>query len=191
MPLIELKDWLVVISTLLSPLIAVQVTEYLNRRRQNQDEQLRTFRTLMATRASNLDVAHVQALNSIDVIFNGKSVKQEAVRRNWKQYLDHLNDKGYSREHWETRRKDLLVDLLDTMGQHLGFDFDKTHLKNQSYYPQGYGDLESEQSALRRATFEVVSGKRPLPMWVANLPGQDSSLPDPSAIQPEGSHNHT
>ena len=177
MPPIELKDWLVVIATLLSPVIAVQVTEYLNRRRQSRDEQLRIFRTLMATRASTLEVSHVQALNSIDVIFNGRSAKQEAVRRQWKQYLDHLNDKNYPREHWETRRKDLLVDLLDTMGQHLGFNFDKTHLKNQSYYPQGYGDLEAEQSALRRATFEVVSGKRPLPMWVANLPNQPSSLP--------------
>ena len=72
MPPIELKDWLVVIATLLSPVIAVQVTEYLNRRRQSRDEQLRIFRTLMATRASTLEVSHVQALNSIDVIFNGR-----------------------------------------------------------------------------------------------------------------------
>ena len=179
----DIKDWLVVISTLLSPLIAVQVTEFLGRRRQVRDEQLRMFRTLMATRASTLDVSHVQALNSIDVVFTGKSIKQEAVRRQWKQYLDHLNDKNYPREHWETRRKELLVELLDTMGQHLGFNFDKTHLKNQSYYPQGYGDLEAEQAALRRAMFEVMSGKRPLPMWVANLPkqpGEPSLPPEPS-----------
>ena len=183
----ELKDWLVVLSTLLSPLIAVQVTEYLNRRRQSRDEQMRMFRTLMATRASTLAVAHVQALNSIDVIFNGRAAPQEAVRRQWKQYLDHLNDKSYPREHWETRRKELLVELLDTMGKHLGFNFDKTHLKNQSYYPQGYGDLEAEQSALRRATFEIVSGKRPLPMWVANLPPQPGGPPEPepSKVEPD------
>lgn len=178
----DLKDWLVVLSTLLSPLIAVQVTEFLGRRRQVRDEQLRMFRTLMATRASTLDVNHVQSLNSIDVVFSGKSAKQEAVRRQWKQYLDHLNDNNYPREHWEARRKELLVDLLDTMGQHLGFNFDKTHIKNQSYYPQGYGDLEAEQTALRRSMFEVVSGKRPLPMWVSNLPPQsrEPSLPQDS-----------
>jgi hypothetical protein len=139
----------------------------------------------MATRASTLEVSHVQALNSIDVIFNGRSAKQEAVRRQWKQYLDHLNDNNYPREHWETKRKELLVDLLDTMGQHLGFNFDKTHLKNESYFPKGYGDLEAEQSALRRATFEIVSGKRPLSMWVANLPGQPSNLPlEPESTRP-------
>jgi hypothetical protein len=181
----ELKDWLFIFSTLLSPLIAVQVTEYLDRRRQSRDEQMRMFRTLMATRASTLDVAHVQALNSIDVIFNGSAAPQEAVRRQWKQYLDHLNDKNYPKEHWETRRKELLVDLLDTMGKHLGFNFDKTHLKNQSYYPQGYGDLEVEQSALRKATFEIVSGKRPLSMWVANLPPQPDGRqePEPSMVE--------
>lgn len=183
----ELKDWLVVLSTLLSPLIAVQVTEYFNRRRQIRDEQMRMFRTLMATRASTLDVAHVQALNSIDVIFDGLEAPQEAVRGQWKQYLDHLNDKNYPREHWETRRKELLVDLLDTMGKHLGFNFDKTHLKNQSYYPQGYGDLEAEQSALRRAAFDIFSGNRPLQMWVANLPPQPggSQQPKPSKVEPD------
>lgn len=183
---LDLKDWLVVAATLLSPLIAVQVTEFLARRRQVRDEQLRMFRTLMATRASTLDVSHVQALNSIDVVFSGKSAKEEAVRRQWKQYLDHLNDKNYPREHWETRRKELLVELLDTMGQHLGFDFDKTHLKNQSYYPQGYGDLEAEQAALRRSMYEVMSGERPLPMWVANLPPQ----PGGPSMPPEQVDKH-
>lgn len=169
---IELKDWLVICSTLLSPVIAVQVSERLNRHRQARDEQLRIFRVLMATRASTLDVQHVQSLNAIDVIFNGRSAKQEAVRRQWKQYLDHLNDKNYPKEHWETKRQELLVELLSTMGNHLGFDFDKTHIKNQSYYPQGYGNLESEQTELRKAVIEIATGKRPLPMWIANLPQQ-------------------
>jgi len=176
---LDLKDWLVVLATLLSPLIAIQVTELLSRRRQVREEQLKIFRTVMATRASILDGAHVQALNTIDVVFDGKSTKQEAIRRNWKQYLDHLNDKGYPLEHWGTKRKELLVDLLDTMGQHLGFSFDKTHFKNQCYYPQRYDDLDAEQTALRRATLEVFSGNRPLTMWVANLPPQPGgpSLP--------------
>ncbi len=51
MQAIELKEWLLIFSTLLSPVIAVQVSEYLNRRIQARDEQLRIFRVLMATRA--------------------------------------------------------------------------------------------------------------------------------------------
>ena len=189
MPAIELKDWLVIVATLLSPVIAVQVTEFLNRRRQSREEQLRIFRTLMATRASTLDAAHVQALNTIDVVFSGRSVKQEAVRRQWKQYLDHLNDTNYPREHWETKRKELLVDLLDTMGRHLGFDFDKTHIKTQSYYPKGYGDLEQDQGKLRQALLETFSGKRPLPLWVVNFNEISGTSPpspiDVKVIKPE------
>jgi hypothetical protein len=166
---LDLKDWLVILATILSPLIAVRVTEYLNRGRQSRDEQLRIFRTLMTTRASTLDVAHVQALNTIDVAFNGKSSKLEAVRRQWKQYLDHLNDKNYPQEQWEAKRRELLVELLDTMGRHLGFDFDKTHIKTQSYYPQGYGDRENDQVRLRQALLEVLAGKRTIPMRVANF----------------------
>lgn len=180
MPYLELKDWLILATTLLSPVIAVQVTEFLNRRRQAHDEQLRIFRTLMTTRASNLDASHVQALNTIDVVFSGKSGKQEEVRRQWKQYLDHLNDKNYPREHWETKRKELLVELLDTMGRHLGFNFDKTHIKNQSYYPQGHGDLEQDQFKIRQALLEVFTGKRPLPMLVVNF-NEISGVPSPPA----------
>ena len=179
----EFKEWLVVLATLLSPLIAVQVTEFVNRHRQKREEQLRIFRTLMATRASTLDPFHVQALNSIDVIFTTRSAKEEAVRRQWKQYLDHLNDKSYPPPNWEPRRRELLVDLLDAMGRSLGFDFDKTHLKNQSYYPQGYGDLENEQGAVRKSALEILSGKRPLPMWVVNIPNQPVS-PAPVAEAP-------
>jgi len=173
----DLKDWIIVLATLLSPVIAVQVTEFIGRRRQKREEQLRIFRTLMATRASTLDPAHVQALNSIDVIFTRRSASEEVVRRQWKQYLDHLNDKEYPRSTWDSRRRELLVELLDSMGKCLGFDFDKTHLKTQAYYPQGYGDLENDQGTIRKSLIEILSGKRPLPMWVANIPNQAPTPP--------------
>ena len=67
---IDMKDWLVVIATLLSPLIAVQVTKWLDRRNQVRDEQIRIFKTLMATRASTLDPRHVESLNVIDVVIS-------------------------------------------------------------------------------------------------------------------------
>ena len=52
----QLNDWLIVVATLLSPLIALQVSELITRRRQVRDEQFRVFKTLMSTRASNLDL---------------------------------------------------------------------------------------------------------------------------------------
>lgn len=97
---IDGKDWLVVIATLLSPLIAVQVTKWLDRRTQSREEQVRIFKTLMATRAANLDPRHVESLNVIDVVFHAGDKQQIEIRRLWKQYLDHLNDRAYPRDSW-------------------------------------------------------------------------------------------
>jgi hypothetical protein len=60
------------------------------------------------------------------------------------------------------------------MASFLGFDFDKTHIKNQCYYPEWYGNFEDEQGVIRRSLAEILSGKLPLPMWVANLPTQQN-----------------
>lgn len=166
----ELQNWLTLFATLAAPLFAVQVTQFLDRRRQQRDEQLRVFKTLMTTRAANLDTRHVEALNMIDVVFHSDAKIQVEIRRLWKQYLDHLNDKSYPKDLWGARRVELLVELLHAMAVFLRFDFDKTHIKTQCYYPEGHGNLEDEQGVIRRSLAEILSGKRPLPMWVANLP---------------------
>lgn len=135
----ETKDWLFFLSTLVAPLFAVQATRFLDRKRQDRQDQLSIFKTLMATRAANLDPRHVEALNMIDVVFHADSKPQVEIRRHWKHYLDHLSDKSYPKELWGSRRVEILVELLYAMARHLGLDFDKTHIKNQCYYPEGYG----------------------------------------------------
>lgn len=177
----DIKDWLTVLATLLSPLIALQVSEWIARRRRAREEQLRVFKTLMSTRAANLDPRHVESLNMIDVVFHATSGREVEIRRLWKQYLDHLSDKSYPKESWSVRRIELLVELLHAMATFLGFDFDKTHIKTQCYYPEGYGDLENEQGTIRRALAEVLTGKRPLPMWVTNIPAPSPLPPAPDA----------
>lgn len=112
----------------------------------------------------------------IDVVFSSTSDRaQVEIRRLWKQYLDHLSDKAYPKDAWGVRRVEYMVDLLHAMAVHLGFDFDKTHIKNQCYYPEGYGTVESDQSVIRRSLAEILSGKRSLPMHVTNLPSQPPS----------------
>ena len=175
MTTIDGKDWLVVIATLLSPLIAVQVTKWRERRTQGREEQVRIFKTLMATRAANLDPRHVESLNVIDVVFHSNGKQEIEIRRLWKQYLDHLNDRNYPRDSWGVKRVELLVELLHSMAKFLGFDFDKTHIKNQAYFPEGYGDLENDQTVTRKALREILTGQRSLPMRVTNFPAQDSN----------------
>ncbi|MFX6755224.1 DUF6680 family protein, partial [Acinetobacter baumannii] len=63
---VEFKDILMIIAVLLSPVIAVQVTRYLDNKKEARERQLWVFKTLMATRALSLSPHHVEALNRID-----------------------------------------------------------------------------------------------------------------------------
>ena len=164
-----LTDILIIAATALSPLIAVQVTRYLDDRNEERDRKLQVFKTLMATRAYNLSPAHVEALNRIDLEFSASKRAEKAVLDVWQQYLDHLGSKNLTGQAWNDKRVDLLVDLLHAMGKSLGYDFNKTQIKNATYSPTAHGRIENEQEQLRQFTLELLEGKRPLPMYVTNL----------------------
>ena len=181
-------EWVVIaLATLIGPIAAVQISQWLDRNRQARAEKVAVFRTLMATRATTLAPSHVEALNTIDIVFGSSSIQDRNVRNDWKAYLDHLNNKDYPRENWNARRVELFVDLLSTMASNLGFEFDKTHIKNQAYFPTGYAELETEQTVMRKAIVEVLLGRRALPMHVTNIPapGVPAPLPPEQAAAPE------
>ena len=159
-----------ILSTVVSPLIAVQITRYLDDQNEVRDRKLQVFKTLMATRAQTLSPAHVEALNRIDLEFNFKLKKEKTVLDIWQQYLDHLGDKGIEGLVWQSKRVDLLVDLLHAMADALGYDFNKTQIKNGTYSPIAHGQLEVEQEAFRCMMLELLEGKRVLPMFMTNLP---------------------
>jgi hypothetical protein len=167
---VSLTDALMIIATAVSPLIAVQVTRYLDDRNEVQGRKLRVFKTLMATRAYTLAPSHVEALNRIDLEFSAKRPTEKAVLDIWQQYLDHLGDKSMESSAWGRKRVDLLVDLLHAMGKTLDYDFNKTQIKNGTYSPIAHGRIETEQELMRQLTLELLQGKRVLPMHVTNLP---------------------
>lgn len=173
----EYKDWVITIATLLAPLIAVQISRYLEDRKYIRGERMRLFRTLMATRASTLDPRHVESLNMIDVVFSGPSKGEKHIRESWKAYLDVLGDKSLAPEVWSSKRLDHLVELLFQMGVFLGYEFDKTHIKNQAYFPEGYGKLEEDQARIRKATLEILTKGRPVPIWVSGVTTPPQALP--------------
>ncbi len=173
-------DILMVLATAISPLIAVQVTRYLDDRNEERGRKLNVFKTLMATRAYSISPRHVEALNTIDLEFLPNRPKEKAVLDVWQQYLDHLGNTGMEAAAWNVRRVDLLVDLLYAMAKVLGYDFNKTQIKNGTYSPVAHGRLEEEQGRVRELTLELLEGRRSLPMWVTNLPEQNA------AAQPGG-----
>jgi hypothetical protein len=134
----------------------------------------------MATRATGLSHDHVQALNLIDLEFQGERFKR--IRESWKYYLDHLGDypKGDDAQAklpvWNEKKADLLANLLMEMGKPLGYEFDAVHVKKGIYLPEGHTNLETEQALLRRGAIRLLFGDASLKMDVQSLPVDEEAL---------------
>lgn len=165
-----ISDGLMILAVLIGPIVAVQLTRYLDNNKEVRERKLQVFKTLMATRAYTISWDHVVALNRIDLEFDKNNKKEKAVIEAWKEYLDLLGNKEISAEQWAIKRLDLLVELLHKMAQVLDYDFDKTHIKNSSYSPVAHGTIEEEHRALRKGLIELLDGKRAVPMFMTNLP---------------------
>lgn len=192
-------DWLTILAILLAPLVAIQVQRRLDVARERRLAKLRIFQTLMATRAARVSPDHVQALNMIDIEFYGKrafphplrSAKEKAVVDQWKLYLDHLNSPPAQDDpvSWFTRGDDLFTELLFAMSKDLDYDFDKVHLKRGIYAPQAHGQLEFDQTVIRKGLAQLLSGTTPLlvrlssetsnPEAAQNKAGKASGGPEP------------
>lgn len=188
-----ISDGLMICAVILAPLIAVQVDKYLEKKRNKKGRKLGIFKTLMATRGRALDPRHVEALNMIDLEFEG----EKSVTDAWKAYLDHLvnmpkypTTEGRNEEQqksdktlydsqmstWGNQREDYLADLLYKMGNSLDYKFDKTHIKRSIYSPQGHADIENEQQFLRKALIELLMGRLTLPVETVTNPLSEEDL---------------
>lgn len=152
------------------PIIALQIQRKLDRGREALNRKLWVFKTLMSFRATALAPSFVQALNLIDVEFNGDNEKEKAVRNAWKVLLDHYYDLNRAKEPnsdaLTEKSTQLRANLLMAMGRCLGYDFDEVLVKKGSYYPTGLGDVEAEQHAIRRGVLNVLSGRGRIPVGV-------------------------
>lgn len=176
----RLVDWLTITAILLGPIIAIRITRYLEKRRDDYGRKERIFKTLMATRATRLAGDHVQALNLIDVEFYDKGIwprhrKNKAVVEAWKEYLDLLGNKPLNEKSfavWTSKLDDLFIELMYKMSIALGYDFDRTAIKNTSYMPTAHGTELDEQAVIRKGFAAIFRGEAALPMeWIQ---------PDPS-----------
>ncbi len=187
----EYKDLLIVLSTFLGPVFAVQAQKFIETVRERKNRKRWIFHTLMATRTARIGSDHVQALNMIDLVFYGentfgvhrRSKKEQAIIAAWNEYRDHLGT-TYSESAqttWLVKSNDLFVNLLYAMALDVGFSFDKVQLKNSAYSPIAHGDIEQENIATRKAWLEVIEGKRPLKMEILKIP----TTPTPVSTKPK------
>ena len=168
--MMQIQDWLMILAVFAGPIAAVQITRLVDSKKEQRDRKLQIFKTLMATRAYAISPQHVEALNRIDLEFSNKCKKEKNVVYAWKEYLDLLGNQEINRDQWGTKRIELLVDLLHSMAQVLNYEFDKTHIKNSVYAPVAHGDIENQQTAVRKGVIDILEGKKALPMLITNFP---------------------
>ena len=162
----NIAEGILICVTFMGPVAAVQAQKWIERRQAKRKGKDYVFRTLMATRAARLSTEHVQALNMIDLEFYGGGPKEKGVREAWKQYLDHLNTR-YENDvagAWGIRQTDLLIELMYQMSNCLGYDFDRTQIKNSVYSPVAHGNLELEQNVIRLGLVNILTGKAAFPI---------------------------
>ena len=198
--------WLGIISIvaiIVGPMAALWVQRLLDEGREERNRKMWIFKTLMSFRATPLSPTFVQALNLIDIEFNGNDEKEKRVRNKWKVLLDHFADLMAPNLPDNSRQLSVekTVDLLIAMGTCLGYEFDEVQIKKGVYYPQGLGDVEQEQHKLRRYILELLEGNRRIPVGVfedafpaitppigSNLeaPGDRKSLSASGEVPPRG-----
>lgn len=181
----NIANWLMVAAVLIAPLVAVQVQKLLERYREDKARKLNVFKTLMATRAATVSPQHVQALNMIDLEFQG--IKYKAVTDDWKTYLDHLGhypkDDEKSQPGWGERRVDLLAKLLIEMGKSLGYLFDEVHVRRGIYAPEAHAQFETEERLIRSGIVRLLYGDEHLKMDVTSFPASEEAIKEQKSLR--------
>ena len=165
----SLTDFILICATILGPVFAVQAQKFLERGHEKDGRRLAIFRTLMATRAAPLSTVHVEALNAIPVDFYGKESSLKEINEAWQLYFDHLNVKPID-EVWMDRRKVLFIDPLYLLAKFLRYSFSKAELQRNIYSPTAHGDLEEDQTMIRRGLVKLLKGEINLPLAIREVP---------------------
>jgi len=147
------------------PVLAVQVTRKLDIKREAKERKLKVFRDITGTRGVTLDPAHVAALNVVEIDF----YEDQEVVSAYRAYIRKLNSAAPpedQRKRFFDEQDDLFLDLIQCMGRHLGYQFDKRELQRTGYAPRGWFDDQRLQrdNALRLAS--LLEGGRALPISV-------------------------
>ncbi len=148
-------DWLTIAAIILGPILALLAQRVLDSLRETRKRRVGLFFTLLTTRMSPLAPNHVQALNSIDVIFT--RAVDRPIREAWAKVRGQMSLDPEKTPGWIERLNDLKCDLLLEMGRALNFEYSVDYLKQAGYVPRHYTDLESDQLLIRQHLVKALT----------------------------------
>lgn len=145
--------WVSILAILLSPVVAVLVTVYLQTRKEKRQQKLWIFNTLIATRHSPIVDENVRALNMIDVVFHDST----RVRKLWHEYFDMLGNEGLNNPSGWGQRQKKNLEMITEMAKVVGYGTAITHLDvDRVYYPVGLGKQSQTTQEIGRELLRVL-----------------------------------
>jgi hypothetical protein len=159
--LYSVNGGLLLLATLLSPVVAVLVSIWIQNRKERRAQKLWVLSTLIGNRGDQLSADNVRALNMIDLVFSN----QKRVRDLWREYYDMLANEGLNNPVGWKQRSQKNIELLTEMAKSLGYGKEISHLDvERTYFPLKFErefetNREMQQEFLRvlrsTARFEV------------------------------------
>lgn len=140
---------LVIVTALISGLLATVLTIWWQRRAQVFASKMRVFETLMSYRYMISAEESVKALNSIDIIF----YKDKAVRAAYKDFLNETDKKP----ELNPNVSDKHLKLLEVMSKALKLGEIHWDDIKHTYYPRGLSEKKQEEDALRKIQLQSAA----------------------------------
>jgi|SRR6266404_1977840 len=147
-------DWLTVLAIIVGPIAALYVQRVLDHYRERKRQRNGLYFALMSSRGNPLAANHVQALNSIDIVFNRR--RDRKIRERWRAWLEHVTGDAKANG-WTERSNDLKVELYQAIGEAVGFKFDIDYLKRQVYLPIAHVDWAAQGRQIQEALSKIVT----------------------------------
>ena len=140
----DCKDIVPIVAILASPVIAVLITLYVERRRQRRRDKMELFKTLMTQRGVVMSYAWVNAINSIPIVFSDTKSVIDALGC----FMRAVSTVPFNNEEFENKK----VKLLESMSTSLGYakNIDWEQLRG-AYIPQWVQDEITFNAKLRDA----------------------------------------
>lgn len=147
-----MSECISIIAVLMSPLIAVCVTMWLEKRRQKRKDKMELFQVLMTQRGINESYAWVNALNSIHIIFSDDKNVVKALE----EFLDTTmvkNPEDMDLVSFDNKK----VKLLEIMAKSLGYSKNINWEQIKSpYLPRWMSQEQAFNSIMKEAQLKYA-----------------------------------
>jgi hypothetical protein len=164
---------MICIATIKAPSRAVQDQKNREQEEVARNRRLTIFYTLMQTRTQRLSYKHTEALNMIDMEFNGIN----NITYSWSEYLDHLNN-AKDTDQWRIEGDKLFINMLYEMSKFLGYSYTKLDIKNKFYNPHAHYYQELNQREIETYLADILSHRKAFPIVIRQE--KDNTNPKPN-----------